>query len=115
MTRDAASSALNIALGLFLAGTALLWPHDGANLVSSLAVGALAVAVGLASLAGRGAPAFWLDLPLAAWLAASIWLLPHRLYAGWSEAMVVIGLALVPITMLLFPEEGAPRERRAHA
>lgn len=115
MTRDVASSALNIALGLFLAGTtALLWRHDTANLVSCLAVGALAVAVGLVSLSGRGAPAFWLDLPLAAWLAVSIGFLPHRPYAGWSEVMVVIGLALVPISMLLYTD-GAARERRAHA
>jgi len=110
--RDIASSALNVLLGVYLAVTSLLWHHDTANLVTGLAVALLAIAAGL--LARRRPGAFWADLPLAAWLAATIWIFPHHGWASWNLAMVAIGLALVPITMRLFPEL-PPGERRSEA
>ena len=112
MHRDLAASVLNVLLGAWLAVTSLLWQHDEANLVSGLVVGLLAVAVGV--LARRRSAVFWIDLPLAGWLAASIWILAHHRFASWNEAMVAIGLALVPITMRLFPEPPL-LERRAEA
>jgi hypothetical protein len=109
--RDVAVSALNVLLGVWLFATSFLWQHTAAGRVSTSIVGLLAVAIGLA--AWRAAAAFYLDLLLAAWLVASIWLLPHHPFASWNEAMVAIGLLLVPITMRLFP--APPGERRAQA
>jgi hypothetical protein len=100
--RDLASSALIALLGVWLAATSLLWQHEAASLYSGLVVAALAIAIGVG--ARRRPGLFWVDLALAAWLVATIWIFPHRPFAGWNQAMVALGLALVPITMRLFPE-----------
>ncbi len=111
MHRDVAVSALNVLLGVWLIATSFLWQHTAAGRASTWIVGLLAVVTGL--LARRAAGAFYLDLLLAGWLVASIWLLPHRPFASWNEAMVAIALALVPVTLRLFP--APPPERRAAA
>src|SRR5574337_866337 len=92
--RDLAASVLNVVLGVWLAVTSLLWHHTPANLASGLIVAAVAILAGAA--ARRRPDVFWVDLPMAAWLGATIWIFPHRPFASWNEAMVAIGLALVP-------------------
>lgn len=111
MHRDVAASGLNALLGVWLVATSFLWHHDAVHLAIAWLVGLVAVAIGL--VARRRPGALYLDLLLAAWLTASIWLFPHRPFASWNEAMVAIGLVLVPITMRLFP--APPPERRAAA
>jgi len=111
MHRDLAASALNALLGAWLIATSFLWHHDAVHLASAWIVGLLAVTIGLA--ARRRPGVLYLDLLLAAWLVVSIWVFPHRPFASWDEAMVAIGLALVPVSMRLFPEP--PPARRATA
>lgn len=108
MDRDVAASAVTILLGVWLLAASFLWTHGGAAHANAVAVAAACIAVGLASL--RAPDALLLDLLLAAWLVASIWILPHRdRFSSWNTVMVAIGLALLPVSMRLYPRTPGAR------
>lgn len=89
-----------IVAGVWLFVSALLWHHTTAQLVNAIAIGMASILLG--ALARRHTPngrfARYLELPIAAWLFASSWILPgsaltvanHLTVASWLMAVAML-------------------------
>jgi hypothetical protein len=89
---------VNLAVGVWLAGSALFWPHTTAQLINATLVGcacAVAAAGGL-----RWPQARYANLGLALWLFVSTWVLPAEtgttLWNHLIVSLVMLVVALVP-------------------
>lgn len=102
---------LNIFVGIWLVISAWLWPHTHAQQLNAWVVGGLMIVFAIAA-AERGVLRY-LNTALAAWLFASIWVLPT------SSMSTVWNLGLVATFALVFslfpnvPSTGGQEPRRA--
>ncbi len=108
MERDAALSAFNAFLGIWLVATCFLWKHSTASLVNTVVIAAACIAVALVSMRAPGVR--WLYVPLSAWTVASAWIVPLQDTTA-SVTLVSIGTALflAPVTMRWLGQDD-PRE-----
>ncbi len=108
MRRDVSASALGMLLGFWFFASSFMWPHTTASRVNSIVLGVVTAAVGLA--ASRAPGARWLYLLPAAWMVASIWIIPHEdRFTIWNNASIAIALVLIPMTSVLFTTAPARR------
>jgi hypothetical protein len=87
---------------LFLSG--FLWDHADAQRVNAWAIGVLFAAVALVA---RAAPVLrYVNTALAAWLLASVWVLPHVTAATrWNDGIVAV--LVLALSLLRSAERGA--------
>lgn len=89
---------INIAVGLWLFVSALMWQYAGAQFANSLIVGAAAVIA--AGVALKNSELRYANAALAIWLFVSTWVFPITLTATiWNNAIaaiVMLVVALVP-------------------
>ncbi|HET7827160.1 MAG TPA: SPW repeat protein [Anaeromyxobacter sp.] len=84
-------------LGVWLFLSGFLWDHADAQRVNAWAIGVLFVAVALVA---RAAPVLrYANTALAAWLLASVWILPHVTAATrWNDGIVAVLVFALSLT-----------------
>ena len=89
-------SVLNAVLGLWLACSALLWPHAPSHRASALITGAVIVAASLAS--ARRPRARYIASAAAVWLLLSSWSLPASATGTfWNNLLVSFAVFFVSL------------------
>jgi hypothetical protein len=98
---------VNMLLGVWLAATAVLWPHQPGEYHNAWITG-LAM-VGVAVLGVRVAGARWADAALALWLFSSTFVFAHATGATVLNDMLVAMAALI-VSFLPFSSVTPPTE-----
>lgn len=98
MKQDALPRWGNLAVGVWLAASALLWPHTDLQLINATLVGCACAVV--AAFALQTPQARFANVGLALWLFVSTWLLPvttgTTLWNHTIVSLVMLVVALVP-------------------
>jgi hypothetical protein len=82
-------------LGLWLLGSAFLWPHGGPQLVNAAITGAVVAAASAAALAGHERARHF-TTALAVWLFVANLLLPGTTLAtAWNHSVIAVMLFLL--------------------
>lgn len=94
--------AINLALGVWLAGSTFLWAHSNAQLGNAWMVGIAVVVV-------AAAPRLrWVNGVLALWLFVSAFALPHSAVATvWNSVLVAILMFSISIAETMGPSADA--------
>lgn len=106
-----ATSAINIALGIWLIISAYLWPHTQGQFDNTWIVGVLSVLFGVLSM--WASQARYLNVILAVWLFISAWAIPSG-YTGTVWNNVLVSIAML-IASLLPSAPTTPEVRRTTA